>query len=193
MGIIDKAVAANPQEAMPEEAMQQETVSPEAEGMDYQNPEAVRAGMEIPAELQDAYDKIIKAGLKLMFDPTMRKETFDFIEQSNGDPAKLAEGVMSVVVMLHQESNGTLPPNLIIPSGVELMVHAAGVAKEGGMDITNEILAEGIAEMVQQTLAKFGVSPEQMQQMMSGMNSGESPEAQEPMQEPMPNPAGGAA
>lgn len=137
-------------------------------------PEGVRKGMKLPEGMEAAYDKIIKAGLKVMFDPTTREETAAFIEESGGDPAKLAEGVTAVVVALFQQSNNTMPPNLIIPAGIELSVHAAEVAANSGMELPKEAVAEMMAEVVQQILVKFGATPEQMQKMMSGMDSGQS-------------------
>lgn len=193
-GLIEKQMAGSQDEpagAMPPESMEGEA-SGGAEEMDL-TPEGVRGQMQIPQELQAAYDKIIKAGLKVMFDPTTRAETMAFMNESGGDPEKLATGVMSVMVSLYQQSNETLPPNLIIPSGVELMVHAADVAKEAGMEISKEMLAEAMSSMVMQTLQKFGATPEQMQKLMGGMDSGESTPAQsggQPVQQPGPAPQG---
>ena len=158
--------------------------SAQHEGMEGEAPESgdnsqeitsgsVRSQMKLPNGLEAAYDKIIKAGLKVMFDPTMRDDTLSFIEESQGDPAKMAEGVSSVVITLWKESNETLPPTLIIPAGIELMVHAAEVAKSGGMQVDNQLLAEAMAQTVQQLLVKFGATPQEMQQLMSGANSGE--------------------
>lgn len=171
------------------ENMEGEAAEPEEE----LTAESVRGQMKIPQELQTAYDKIIKAGLKVMFDPTTRAETMAFMNESGGDPEKLATGVMSVVVSLYQQSNETLPPNLIIPAGVELMVHASDVAKEAGMEISKEMLAEAMSSMVMQTLQKFGATPEQMQKLMGGMDSGEATPAQsggQPMQQPGQVPQG---
>lgn len=194
-GLIENQMAGSQDEpiegAAPPEGMEGE--DPEApEEMDL-TPEGVRGQMQIPPDLQAAYDKIIKAGLKVMFDPSTRSETMAFMNDSGGDPEKLAAGVMSVVVSLYQQSNETLPPNLIIPAGVELMVHASDVAKEAGMDISKEMLAEAMSSMVQQTLQKFGATPEQMQKLIGGMDSGESTPAQsggQPVQEPGQAPQG---
>lgn len=178
----------------PDGAEQHEGMEGEApEPQEEMTAESVRGQMQIPQELQAAYDKIIKAGLKVMFDKSTRAETMAFMNDSGGDPEKLATGVMSVVVSLYQQSNQTLPPNLIIPAGVELMVHASDVAKEAGMEISKEMLAEAMSSMVQQTLQKFGATPEQMQKLMGGMDSGESTPAQsggQPMQQPGQAPQG---
>lgn len=155
--------------------------APEANDSSMQmSAESVRSGMKLPKGMEAAYDKIIKAGLKVMFDQSSREETMSFIQDSNGDPAKMAEGVTAVVLTLFQQSNQTMPPNLIIPAGIELLVHATDVAKAGGMDIPNEAIAAAMSQLVQQVLTKFGATPEQMQKMMSGMDSGQNAPAAGP-------------
>jgi hypothetical protein len=139
------------------------------------DPESVRKGMKLPKGMEAAYDRIIKAGLKVMFDPSTREETAAFIEESGGDPAKMAEGVTAVVISLFQQSNSTIPPNLLIPAGIELLVHAADVAGKSGMEIGKEQIAQAMSEVVKQILTKFGATPEQMQKLMSGMDSGQQP------------------
>jgi hypothetical protein len=173
-GLIEKKMEQEPMEgAGPDESMQHEAMEGETPEMDM-TPEGVRKGMKLPEGMEAAYDKIIKAGLRVMFDPSTREETASFIEESGGDPAKLAEGVTAVVVALFEQSNQTMPPNLIIPAGIELSVHAAEVAANSGMELPKEAVAEMMAEVVQQILVKFGATPEQMQKMMSGMDSGQS-------------------
>jgi hypothetical protein len=188
-GIISKAMGSEQDESMEREPIEGTGAdgSAQHEGMEGEAPEAnddsisldaasVRKGMKLPQGMEAAYDKIIKAGIKVMFDPTTRDETMSFIEESGGDPMKMAEGVTAVVVSLFQQSNDTMPPNLLIPAGIELLVHAADVAKAGGMDIPKEAIAEAMSQVVQQILTKFGATPEQMQKMMSGMDSGQQPQ-----------------
>lgn len=190
MGIINEAIApqegSQPAESPPEMSGPGQPSATQAE----YTADSVRAQMEIPGDLREAYEKIITAGLKVMFDPTTRKDTLSFINESGGEPAKLAQGVMSVVATLYQQSNGTLPPNLIIPAGIELLVHAADVAKDGGMEVGNDMLAEAMSELVKQTLQKFGASPEQMQKLMSGLDSEQqAPGAAQPAQPMQPGQA----
>lgn len=134
----------------------------------------VRAKMKFPKGMEKAYVKVVKAGLQLMFDPSTREDTMAFMEEAGADSDKMAEGVSAVVLTLFQESNETIPPNLLIPAGIELLVHAVEVAKAGGAKVSNEQLAEGMGNMVEQILVKFGATPEQMQKLMSGMDSGQA-------------------
>lgn len=198
-GMIQKAMGS-------EQGMEQEPIegtgpdgSAAHEGMEGESPEnegesasldaaSVRKGMQLPKGMEAAYDKIVKAGLKVMFDPSTQDDTMNFIEESNGDPTKMAEGVTAVVVSLFEQSNNTMPPNLLIPAGIELLVHAADVANAGGMNLDKQAIAEAMSSVVQQILVKFGATPEQMQKMMSGMDSGAAmPQAgTQPMGAPAP-------
>lgn len=188
-GLIQKAMGSEQDESMEQEPM--EGTGPDGsaqhEGMEGEPPEnegesvsldaaSVRKGMKLPKGMEAAYDKIIKAGLKVMFDPSTRDDTMSFIEESGGDPKKMAEGVTAVVVTLFQQSNNTMPPNLLIPAGVELLVHATDVANAGGMSLDKQVIAEAMSSVVQQILTKFGATPEQMQKLMSSMDSGQQPQ-----------------
>lgn len=188
-GLISSKMAPEANEQEPIEGMGPDG-SEQHEGMEGEDPEqgdksmemtpdSVRKGMKLPKGMEAAYDKIIKAGLRVMFDPSTREDTAAFIEESGGDPAKLAEGVTAVVVSLFQESNQTMPPNLLIPAGIELLVHASEVANNSGMQFGKEQIAEAMSQVVQQILTKFGATPEQMQKMMSGMDSGQSAQPQQ--------------
>lgn len=130
--------------------------------------ERARSEMEIPDELKDAYERVVEAGLKVMFDPSMRERTMEFM-QGEGDPAtKLGEGVAAVMALLFKESNNTMPPQVVIPAGVELLLHAADVAKAGGMGVDQNVVAEAMAIMVEAVFRQFGADPQQMQMMING-------------------------
>lgn len=140
---------------MQEVAKQEQTAEP-----DVFTVEGARAKMSMPKELQAAHVRIVEAGMKLMFDPATRDQTIAFMERP-GEPAqKLGEGVASVMTLLFKESNQTMPPQLIIPCGIELLMHAAAVAKSGGMEFDKNTLAEAMAIMIEQIAAKFGITAE---------------------------------
>lgn len=138
--------------------------------------DSVRSEMQIPKEMQDAYSRIVKAGLKLMFDPSTRAQTMEFMESDGDFAQKMGEGIAAVMALLYRESNQTMPPQLIIPAGIELLVHAAEVAGKAGEDVSNEVIAEAMGTFVESMMRQFGVDPAQMQGMVSGLNSGAKPQ-----------------
>ena len=132
-----------------------------------------RANMQIPPQLQKQYDLAVRAGLRLMFDEGMREETMAYMDGTDAMPKKIGEGIAAVVEFIVIEANGTFPGELVIPVGVELIGHAVDVADKAGMPIAQGDVAEGMAAFIETILTKAGATPEQMQQMLGGMNSGQ--------------------
>lgn len=137
-------------------------------------PESFRSKMTIPPQLKKQYDMGVKMGLRLMFDEGMREETLKYMDGSESMPQKIGEGIAAVVQFMAQESNGTFPGELIIPVGVELIAHAVEVAEKGGLPIESNDVAEGMASFIETVLKKSGATPEQMQEILGGMDSGQS-------------------
>lgn len=138
--------------------------------------ESFRSKMTIPPELKKSYDAGVKNGLLMMFSKQTREETLKFMEGGNDVPQSMADGIFSVVVFLHDQSNGTMPPQIIIPVGVELLAHAVDVAKKAGIEVTDADVAEGMGRFIEAVLTASGVGPEQMQKMVAGMDSGQNPQ-----------------
>jgi hypothetical protein len=139
--------------------------------------ESVKQGMPIDPELQEAYTKVVSAGLKVMFDPATRNETMAYMDGEGDVAEKLGNGVGSVVLMLFKQSNETIPPQLLIPAGVELLAHAAEVmASSEGQPLSNEVAAEAMGTMIELILTKFGADPAKLQEMVGGLDSGLDPQ-----------------
>jgi hypothetical protein len=171
-GMIEEQMA--PQD----EPVEQEQMQAQAGGEEMLTAEQARSQMQLPDELKDAYVRVVEAGMKVMFDPSMRERTLEFME-GPGEPAeKLAEGVAAVMAMLFNESNGTMPPQVIIPAGIELLLHAADVARKGGMEITQDTIADAMADMIAAIFRQFGTE----MQDAGGMTQGGQPAPQEPTQ-----------
>lgn len=163
-GIIENA--AQPQQGAAPEALTSENV---------------RSQMQVPPELQSAYDKVVANGMKMMFDPSTRDQTAAFMQGEGPASKKLADGVASVVMLMFRESNQTMPPQVIIPAGIELLVHAAEVANASGMPVSNDDVAEAMADFMSTVLKAFGVDPENMQGMVTPMTGGAETAPQQEM------------
>jgi hypothetical protein len=164
-GMIQEEMAAA--DPMMEEAVAAEAMPPE-QGAEMMTAEQAREQMQLPDEMKDAYVRVVEAGMKVMFDPSMRESTLEFME-GPGEPAeKLGEGVAAVMATLFNESNGTMPPQIIVPAGIELLLHAADVAKRGGMEITQDTIGEAMGTMVEAIFRQFGTSLEEAGGMLQG-------------------------
>lgn len=146
--------------------------------------EGARSKMNMPKELQAAYVRIVEAGMKLMFDPSTRGQTLAFMEKPGAPAEKLGQGIFSVMALLFKESNQTMPPQLIIPCGIELLLHASAVAKSGGMEFDKNTLAEAMAIMVERLAKHFKVAPQTGGAMNADPEDGSEPASHEKQEAP---------
>ena len=90
-----------------------------------------------------------------------------FMDEEGPADEKLGKGIAGLMLILFKESNETIPPQVIIPAGVQLLIKAAEFAKQSGMgEISNKDVAGGIELMIAIIMEKFGVDPSQFKQML---------------------------
>lgn len=151
--------------------IQDNMARPDAESDDL-TPETIKKNMKIPPELQNAYDRVVLAGMKLMFS----KDAQGFIQKqlAGGGPIgqKLGESVAGLMLMMFAQSNKTMPPQVIIPAGLELLSQAADFLRKSKMaPLSNKDFGDATEVMLTTILQKFGVTPEKMQQLFTQFNN----------------------
>jgi hypothetical protein len=57
---------------------------------------------------------------------------------------------------------------------VELIAHVVDVGRKAGMEVTDAEVAEGMSAFIEAILKTSDATPEQMQEMLGGMDSGET-------------------
>jgi len=117
----------------------------------------------VPPQMRDAYDKVVVAGMKFMFDKTTHKYMQEMIQTEGPIDDKLAQGVFQLMKLLMTQSKGAFPQQLVIPAGIELMMHAADYAGQTGADeVTPELMAGAIQKFVLMFAKEAGVGEEQL-------------------------------
>lgn len=148
--------------------------------------DAFRSKMQIPPGLEKPYAVAVEAGVKLLFSPETIDQTMEYMGDGQGAPQKLAQGIAAIVGMIFKESNGTMPGQLIIPVGVELIGHVTEAARKAGLEVSDADVADGVAEYIKTVLQQSGATPEQMQQALGGLDSGvATPDVPQATQQPM--------
>jgi hypothetical protein len=150
---------------MAEGMIQQNMGRPEGDELTLEN---VKKNIKVPPELQEAYERVVIGGMKVMFS----KESHQFMlkeMQGQGPVAqRLGQGIAGLMLMLFKESNETIPPEVIIPAGIELLMQAVDFVRETGMgDITNKDIGDAMEIMMRMILEKFGMKPEQFEQVFN--------------------------
>lgn len=145
--------------------IQENMARPEGDDIDT---ETIKNNIQMPPELQEAYDRVVIAGMKVMFSKESHKLMLDELQKEGPIAQKLGMGIAGLMLLLFKESNETIPPQVIIPAGVNLLSRAADFIRKSGIDsITNADIGNAMELMISTILQKFGVSPEQMEQMLN--------------------------
>lgn len=129
------------------------------------NPAEQRASLRenVPENLRTAYDRIVVAGMKFMFSDQTSGQVIEFLKGQGDIAEKLGKGVGALMLSLFVQSNKTMPHQLMIPAGVDLLLQAAEFYTQSGMgEVSNEQLAQAMQTMVFTILEKFGMGQEQV-------------------------------
>lgn len=127
-------------------------------------PDAVKQQMQIPDEFKQAYEKVVAAGMTVMFSKETSKAALSTIQNGQGPIAqRLGQAIAGLLGMIYKESNNSLPPQVMIPAGVELLMQAADFLRRGGLEqIDNTVIGDAMDVMVTSILKAAGLSVDKM-------------------------------
>lgn len=163
MGLIDEGVAPTP--------------TPDAQATPVPAPDTggdliakTRTAFEqkVPADQQDALQRIILAGKKILYDKTTNTEVEDRIKNSPNPASAAGKGALELLGVLMQESRGTLPKNLVPAAAGVLMTEILDYLKQ-----TNRIkgsvedIETATRDMSNTLMKASGVTPETFDQILN--------------------------
>lgn len=138
-------------------------------------PEFIRSKMQLPPQLQQAYERVVMAGKKIMYSEQMQPHMKELLKGKGSIGDKLGDGVVMLMGLLYAQSNHTLPPGVVIPAATELVVEAADFLRKAGMKVTDHDIAEGIAAMIAQVMQRAKISPDQLRQSFQQQQQQQQP------------------
>jgi hypothetical protein len=145
--------------------IQDEMAQPEGDEL---TPESVSKSIKMPPELQDAYDRVVLAGMKIMFSKESHQAMLKELQRGGPIADRLGKGISGLLLMMIKESNYTMPPAVIIPAGIELMMKAVEFLRNTKLaEINNQDIGNAMELMVTTIMGKFGATPEKLQQALS--------------------------
>ena len=138
---------------------------------------AVSDNIKIPPKLQEAYDRVVIAGMKIMFSKESHRAMLQEIQKPGPLDQRLGKGIAGLMLLMFKESNATMPPAVIIPAGIKLMMEAVDFLRDSGLEKpTNSDIGGAMEILISTILEKFGVAPEKMAQMLSQFSNENIPE-----------------
>lgn len=164
MGIIDQTMQ---QGAAPQPAAQAapQAAPGEPSGQPQYKTKVVEA---IPPNLRDAFERVILAGMKVMYSP----ETADMVEEVMSGPGevwkKLGEGVAGLMMLLDKQSGKGIPQDIIIPAAIELVHEAADHLNKTGQEVSEEDVKTATQYVAVLIAKKFGANDQQIMGMFGG-------------------------
>lgn len=128
----------------------------------------LRSQMKVPPGKEGQLDALVKAGSKLMYSEALDQHVQELLQSEGPIGEALGQGVLGLLAIVWDRSNGSIPQELLIPAGVLLVPEAADYVRELGRDVSQGDEAEGVAVFVEGLLERAGVSPDQLPQLLGG-------------------------
>lgn len=156
------------------------------------NVEMIRSKMQVPPNLQSAYDRVITAGKKIMYSQQMAPQITELLKGQGTPGQKIGQGIVALMAIMIGQSNHTMPPQLVIPAATELVVVFADFLRESGLKVEDKDIGEGMATMISTIMERAGITPDKLQGILQQGGGGGGAAPATPAQ-PAPAPGGNPA
>ena len=136
--------------------------------------EQVKQGIEatIPPNLQEDTQKMVVAGMKIMFDAQTHQMMMKQIDQPGDMMDNVAKGVGALMSIIFRSSKGAPPIDAAVPASILLMVEALDYLDQTGkLQITPDAVAQCTKALMAYMMQKLGLTPEKIQQLQSGQGA----------------------
>lgn len=148
-------------------------VAPSGDAVDSNDPiiakvqDAVRA--KLPAQYRVAVQRIVLAGMKVMFSPETHQLMLKAI-QGDTDPAHaVGMGVTQLMTLLYKESKGTMPLPALIPAGILLGCEALDFMEKSNMlRASPQIMDDMTQTVTAYLLQKMGYTAQDVARIAQG-------------------------
>jgi len=135
-------------------------VAPESQGAPQSN---------VSPEEQEAYNKVVMAGMKILFENEKTKNGIEKQLKSGADkPAEiLAEVAATIILQLDEQSKGQIPETVIIPAATEILEQVRDLADSLNIFPIDKAVENKAAQLMNAILMEqYGTTPEQMNDVM---------------------------
>ena len=133
------------------------------------NPLLKQAQTKIESGVQDrdAYNRIVQAGTKVIYDKATFTELSKEIRQAQDPVTEIAEGMIGILGILYKQSRKTMPIPAMVMAGMSLLLDALDFAEQAGLvKIDKAELNKATTHYLNSLLPKFGLTPEKMDGML---------------------------
>ena len=135
-------------------------------------PEAVKENTKMPPKLQNAYDRVVLAGMKIMFSEKTNQIVMKQMQGPGPVSERLGIGIAGLLATLFKDSNQTIPPAVIIPAGVYLLAQAADFLKKTQIEnIDDKTIGDAMQIFVETSIKMFGGDSDKVYAILNGFSN----------------------
>ncbi len=119
----------------------------------------------IPATARDAVQRLVAAGMKLLYSGPMRQDVIDATRMRLPVPQKLAMSTAALMQTLDQQSRGGIPVQALFPAALTLLGEAGEILSATGQRVTQDDFNQAALQLSILLAKKLGASDEQAMQL----------------------------
>jgi hypothetical protein len=121
----------------------------------------------VPAELRSAFQRILQAGLTIIYAPETRDELMQELNKPGDIAENIGEGAAKLYVLLLNKSKGTMPPKAGVKAVTVCMCEVLGFLEEAGrVKVTADVVDNATKAMSAYILQLMHVTPDKMHQYL---------------------------
>lgn len=144
-GLVAQETNEAPQEASPE-------FDPKPSSM------AKEMASKIPPEREEAFSRVVKAGMKIMFSEKTHQYMVKELSKEGDMAQNIGQAMGGLMILMFEESNRTMPGDVLIPAGSYLLFQGADyLEKTLGEDIPSDVLADAYQVMIETINQSLGI------------------------------------
>ena len=138
-------------------------------------------------EEQDAYERVVLAGMKILYGDGTHESIMKLLDKNKGNPANaMAEATAMIITQIDHKAAGKVPRQVILQAGIELLAMVGELAEKSNKFEADEGIIKEAGEMVIHKLSKHFGKEQAGQQPPGQEQPGQQPPAQaaSPQQQP---------
>jgi len=112
---------------------------------------------------RERYDKLVKAGTRIIYDEATFKQLSQGITEAENPIEDVAKGMAAILNMMAHKARGTIPHDVFIQAGMALLLDALDFMEQAGLvTVTSDVLDEATREYIEALLPTVGLTPEKL-------------------------------
>jgi hypothetical protein len=128
------------------------------------------AKVEAGVKNRDAYDKLVSAGTKIIYDKATFQKLSQGIAQSKTPVEDVAKGLVTVINIMLRQARGTAPQDAVAQAGMALLLDALDFMEQAGLvKVDKQVLGQATQTFIEALLPTLGLNPQRLQSALGSV------------------------